>query len=120
MPDDAQRPMLAHNVYFALKDNSAASIAAMVADCRRYLSDHPGTVLFAAGTLSDLSRDVNDRRFDVALHVVFEDRASHDAYQKAAAHLEFIQRNKENWKQVRVFDSDVSGAGNCQPRHIPS
>ena len=54
---------------------------------------------------------MNDRDFDVALHVVFDHRASHDAYQAAPEHLSFIEEQKENWKNVRVFDSDVTGAG---------
>jgi hypothetical protein len=98
--------MLAHNVFFALKDNSAEATGTLLASCRQFLTDHPGTAFFAAGTLSDLDREVNDRDFDVALHVIFESREAHDAYQKHARHLEFIAANKENWKQVRVFDSD--------------
>ena len=31
----------------------------------------------------DLTRDVNDRDFEVALHLVFKDKASHDKYQSA-------------------------------------
>ena len=46
--------------------------------------------------------------FDVALHVVFADKAAHDAYQTVEDHLKFIEENKANWKQVRVFDSYVS------------
>ena len=98
--------MLTHNVFFALKDNSADATGALVASCRKYLTDHPGTAFFAVGTLSDLDREVNDRQFDVALHVIFESREAHDAYQKHARHLEFIAENKESWKMVRVFDSD--------------
>jgi hypothetical protein len=65
-------------------------------------------VHFSAGTLNDeLARPVNDRAFDVALHVVFESKAAHDAYQQDPRHLQFIEENKPNWKQVRVFDSDV-------------
>jgi hypothetical protein len=103
--------MLAHNVFFSLNDASPPAIQALVNDCHKYLSDHPGVVFYAAGTLSDIDRPVSDRDYDVALHVVFTDRAAHDAYQAAAAHQEFIARNKANWKKVRVFDSDVRGAG---------
>ncbi len=60
-------------VYFTLKDNSQAAIDAMIAACKKHLSDHPGTVLFAAETrVLDLVRDVNDREFDIALHVVLK------------------------------------------------
>jgi hypothetical protein len=104
-PDEAER-MLAHNVYFALKDNSAAARQRLIAACNKYLANHPGTVFFATGVLADaLKRDVNDRDFDVGLHIVFTDQAAHDRYQDAPAHHEFIAENKDNWKRVRVFDS---------------
>jgi Stress responsive A/B Barrel Domain len=98
--------MLAHNVYFALKDSSDSAKAAMVAACKKYLADHPGVLFFACGTLQDdLDRPVNDRDFDVALHVVFDNRASHDLYQEAPIHKVFIDENRDNWAKVRVFDS---------------
>jgi hypothetical protein len=101
--------MLSHNVFFTLKDPSSENIRKLTDDCHRFLSSHDGIVFYAAGTLTpDLTRPVNDREFHVALHVVFRDRASHDAYQDAPKHLEFIAANKDTWAQVRVFDSDVS------------
>lgn len=101
--------MLSHDVYFTLNDASDEAIDALVAACQKYLKDHPGVVFFGAGTLAkELQRPVNDLAFDVALHVVFEDKAAHDAYQQAEAHLQFIEEQKANWKQVRVFDSYVS------------
>ena len=101
--------MLGHMVYFTLKDRSPAAVQKLVADCRKYLTDHPGTVFFAAGTLvPDLTRPVNQTDFDVALQIVFESRAAHDAYQAAPRHLQFIEENKPNWAKVRVFDADVS------------
>jgi heme-degrading monooxygenase HmoA len=107
--DEGGKMLLAHNVYFALKDNSAESKQKLVAACKKYLSNHPGEVFFAAGTLAeDLSRPVNDRDFDVALHIVFKDKEAHDKYQDADKHKQFIEENKDNWKKVRVFDSVVS------------
>ncbi len=100
--------MLAHSVFFSLHDSSPAAIQKMVDACKKYLSDHPGVIFFAAGTLNqELRRPVNDGEFDVALHVVFDSQASHDAYQIAPAHQQFIQENKPNWRLVRVFDADV-------------
>ena len=101
--------MLAHNVYFTLTDNSETAKAALLTACNTYLTGHPGVVFFAAGLLqAGLDRPVNDRGFDVALHVVFDSLASHDAYQEAPRHLQFVQENRANWKQVRVFDSNVA------------
>ena len=48
---------------------------------------------------------MNDRGFDIALHLVFHPKAAHDAYQAAPLHDQFIAENKDNWKNVRVFDS---------------
>ncbi len=106
---EPKAPMIAHNVYFALKDNSPQAKEKLVAACKKYLSKHPGEVFFAAGTLAeDLKREVNDRDFDVALHIVFEDRKAHDAYQDAKRHKDFIDESKDTWKKVRVFDSVVT------------
>lgn len=102
--------LLVHNVYFSLKEPTDANRKKLVAACDKYLSDHPGTVFYAAGTLADLDRPVNDREFDVGLHVIFKDRAAHDAYQTAPKHLQFIEENKPTWAKVRVFDSNANAA----------
>jgi len=100
--------LLAHNVYFSLKDKSDESVAKLVAACKKYLNVQAGIVFFAAGSLAkELNREVNDLQFDVALHLVFVDQAAHDAYQDDATHNQFIDQNKANWSQVRVFDSLV-------------
>jgi hypothetical protein len=106
---DEDGPMLAHNVYFSLKDNSPAARKKLVNACKKYLSGHEGAVFFAAGTLAEeLNREVNDRDFDVGLHIVFKNKAAHDKYQDAERHKKFIEENRDNWKKVRVFDSLVS------------
>jgi hypothetical protein len=102
--------MLTHCVFFSLHDHSPAAVEKLVADCKKYLDNHPGTAFFAAGTrTADLNRPVNDADFDVALQVVFENRAAHDRYQTAERHLAFIAANRDTWKRVRVFDADVEG-----------
>ena len=99
--------MLVHNVFFALKDPSKANIAHLIAECNKYLTDHPGVTYFGVGTLADLDRPVNDRLFDVGLHMIFADRAAHDRYQVHERHIKFIEANKPTWRQVRVYDTDV-------------
>jgi len=103
--------LLAHDVFFTLNDNSEPARKKLVAACQKYLTGHEGTVWFAVGTLAqDFSRPVNDRSYDVALHVYFRDKAAHDQYQEHPRHLKFIEENKGNWKTVRVFDSYVERA----------
>ena len=100
--------MLVHSVFFSLNDRSEASIQKMLGDCRKYLTSHPGILYFACGTPNQsLTRPVNDRDFDVALHIVFDSIDAHDAYQDAPSHRRFIEENKPNWRLVRVFDADV-------------
>jgi hypothetical protein len=107
---DKAGPMIVHDVYFTLKDNSADSKKKLVDACKKYLTKHPGEVAFCAGARADdFKRDINDQDFDVALHIVFKDKAAHDEYQDAKRHTEFIAENKDNWKKVRVFDSVTEG-----------
>ena len=104
-------PVLVHNVYFKLKDDSAPAKQKVLDACQKYLTNHPGETYFAAGTLvEDLKRPVNDRDFDIALHIIFQNREAHDQYQVSARHVRFIEENRENWQKVRVFDSYAAGA----------
>jgi len=99
---------LVHDVYFTLEHASADACQELVDECYARLAGIDGIVYFAAGIRDpELQRDVNDRGYDVSLHVFFRDRAAHDAYQTAPAHQEFIAKNRENWRQVRVFDSAI-------------
>ena len=106
-PENAA-PMLSHDVFFSLKDASDASKRELVAACKKYLSGHPGAVFFSTGVRAEeCARPVNDRDFDVSLHIVFKDKAAHDAYQKAERHLTFAKEYDSRWTKVRVFDSYV-------------
>ena len=106
---DSKTSMLAHMVYFKLKEPTAENQQKMLAACDKYLTDHPGQVFYAAGTCASYDRPVNDRDFDIALQTVFQDRAAQDAYQVAPRHKQFIAENSPLWAKVRVFDADVHG-----------
>jgi Stress responsive A/B Barrel Domain len=101
-------PRLAHNVFFKLNDAATSSSTFAGAACHKYLNVQPGIVFFAAGPLcAELVREVNDRDWHVGLHLVFDTKASHDAYQDDPMHVRFITEMKPNWAGVRVFDSYV-------------
>jgi hypothetical protein len=107
--EKAAKPQIGHMVYFKLKDGTPAARQKMVAACDEFLSGHPGTVYYSSGVLAEeFKRDVNDREWDVALHLVFADKAAHDAYQDHPRHLKFIEQNKDSWAKVRVFDAEIS------------
>jgi hypothetical protein len=99
--------VLAHNVYFTLKDNSPAARTKLVAACKKYLTGHPGTVFFACGTVCDeLRREVNDLGFDVGLHVIFATKADHDRYQDARGTRSLSRKTRRAGSRC-VFDSVV-------------
>ena len=99
---------LAHNVFFTLKDTSSTAVETLIDDCYTYLKDQPGIIYFSAGRLvSEHTRDVNVTDYHVGLQVVFADKSSHDQYQNSEKHKIFVDRNKANWAQVRVFDTYI-------------
>jgi len=99
---------IAHCVYFTLNDNSATQQAALVAAGQKYLAPHDGIDFYAMGPRNaEMQRDVNDQDYDIALIVAFENQEFHDAYQVSEPHTQFIAEQKDNWKQVRVFDATV-------------
>jgi hypothetical protein len=113
---DGPTALLVHNVYFSLHDAAPAACERLLAACRKYLAPHDGVAWFGCGTrAAGLKRDVNDREFDVSLHIVFRDLAAHDAYQTSPGHLRFIEENRANWKRVRVFDSAASDGPPAAP-----
>jgi hypothetical protein len=96
---------LSHAVYFTLKDSSGAAIEDLVEECYTYLKDHPGVIYFSAGRrVPELNRDVNVTDFQVGFQVVFTNKIYHDQYQDSNEHKVFLDRNKDKWAQVRVFD----------------
>lgn len=101
--------MLAHNVYYSLHDRSPEAIRYLLDACRKHLAQGRGVLFFACGELaSECNRPVNDRDFDVSLHIVFQSVDDHEYYQKEdAEHQKFIAACKSNWAKVRVFDSVV-------------
>lgn len=100
--------MHVHSVYFTLIDKSDEKKQAVIDDANTYLAGLDGVLSLVCGVLAvELNREVNDQDFDVALHVQFKDQAAHDAYQVHPDHDIFVANNKDNWSQVRVFDSVV-------------
>ncbi len=97
-----------HSVYFTLKEKTSEMQDRLVAACHKYLTDHPGTIHFSAGSrATDYDRPVNDQEFDVALVLVFASEADHGRYQVADRHQQFIDEQKDSWAEVRVFDALV-------------
>lgn len=106
--DDKGGP-LAHIVFFTLKDHSKESRMKMVDACKTYLTGHDGTISFSVGIIAeDVKEPVSDQDFDVAIRLVFRDKAANTAYQAHPRHKKFVEENKATWAKVRVFDSYLS------------
>jgi Stress responsive A/B Barrel Domain len=97
---------LAHIVFFTLAESNDANRAKLVEACKKYLGSREGVVYFGVGVRApQYDRAVNDRDYDVALHLVFATARDQNAYQTHPQHLKFVEECKGLWKQVRVFDS---------------
>lgn len=97
---------LAHMVFFTLADANDENRAKLVAGCKKYLDGHEGVEYFSVGVrAAEYDRPVNDRNYDVALHLVFKTAKDQDAYQTHPRHVQFVEECQGLWKQVRVFDS---------------
>jgi len=103
--EPAKEPMLAHMVFFTLKDSNAENRKKLLDAGKEYLGSHPGEVYFSMGTMADMKQPVSVTDFDIALHIVFENKAAQDKYLVSERHLKFVAVAKELDKSVRVFDS---------------
>lgn len=102
-------PKLAHMVFFGLKDRSKESRDKFIASCEKYLSGHEGVDHFSLGVIAEdvVEPNVSVRDFDVALHLIFENKAAEAKYLKAERHVKFVEENRAQFGQVRVFDSYI-------------
>jgi hypothetical protein len=97
--------MFIHVVLFWLKDPSDTTARqALLSDARELLAKIPGALHVWAGRPAMTPREVVDNSYDVGLCVVLDDRAGHDVYQDHPLHKQFIERNREKWDRVRVYD----------------
>jgi hypothetical protein len=104
---DESGPKISHDVYFTLKDGSASNRQKLLDACKKYLTQHPGALVFAVGFRGkDFDRAVNVKDWDVGLHIVFQTKAAHDAYQESPRHQQFIKESKDGWQKVQVFDTE--------------
>ncbi len=97
--------MFIHTVYFWLKPGTPeAARDQLIHDCRTLLAGVPTVKQLWAGAPAGTPRDVVDNSYGVGLTVMLEDAAGHEVYQDHDLHLQFIERNREHWERVRVYD----------------
>ncbi len=98
--------MLIHSVYFWLKPElTAAQRANFTAEVKKLSAVRTIGSIYVGAPASIAERSVTDRSFDLALTIVFRDGPSHDSYQVDPVHLAFVEKNKDSWVKVQVYDS---------------
>jgi hypothetical protein len=103
---DVQSEPLAHIVFFTLAESNDENRAKLVELCKKHLDKHDGVVYFGVGVNApEYNREVNDRDYDVALHLIFKTAKDQDTYQTHPRHVKFVEEGQGLWKKVRVFDS---------------
>jgi hypothetical protein len=71
--DPVKSAPLAHIVFFTLVESNDDNRSKLVDGCKKYLDGHEGTLYFKVGVNApQYAREVNDRDYDVALHLVLK------------------------------------------------
>ncbi len=98
-------PMFSHIVIFWTDPANPKAADELIAGAEKYLRAVPGVLHFHVGRMASSHRSVVDQSYQVALNVIFPDKATQDAYQVHPLHLEFVEKVfKRVCKKVLVYD----------------
>ena len=97
--------MFVHSVYFWLKPELTADQHKAFVEAAKGLKAIEAIRHAWVGVPADTDRPVIDRSYSLALTVVFDDRAAHDRYQADPLHEAFVERFKDYWSRVVIYDS---------------
>ena len=99
--------MLVHTVLFWLKKELAADQVAQFREGLAKLQGiHNAEAVYIGTPAETPERPVIDSSYDYCLTVILKDIPSHDAYQAAPLHQEFIANFKDSWDTVKIYDAD--------------
>lgn len=77
----------------------------LIEGLHHYLRDLPGILHFHVGRMVPSHRPVVDQSYQVALNLVFPDKATQDAYQDHPRHVEFVEKVfKRVCRKAVVYD----------------
>ena len=100
---------LVHTVYFWFRDDATAQGIAEFKESLQLLGTIESIDHYYFGPPADTdSRGVVDNTFGICLNVFFQDIAAHDAYQVDPIHLGFIEKCKDLWTKVIVYDNVIN------------
>jgi len=97
--------MFSHVVIFWTDPANPQAADELLAGCEKYLKPIPGVLHYHAGRMAGSHRPVVDQTYQVALNLVFPDKAAQDAYQVHPQHVEFVEKVfKRVCQRVVVYD----------------
>ncbi|MSR66657.1 MAG: Dabb family protein [Pedosphaera sp.] len=97
--------MFSHVVIFWTFPDKPEAVAALLAGAEKYLKPIPGVEFYHIGKMVGSPRPVVEQSYQVALNLVFTDKAAQDAYQIHPLHVEFVEKAfKPNCQRVVVYD----------------
>ncbi len=84
--------MFSHVVIFWTDPAQPKAVDELLDGIHRYLRGIPGILHFHAGRMVPSHRPIVEQSYQVALNIVFSDKAAHDAYQEHPEHVEFVEK----------------------------
>jgi hypothetical protein len=97
--------VFSHVVIFWTDPGQPGAADELVAGMERYLRGIPGIVHFHIGRMVPSHRPVVDQSYQVALNIIFPDKANQDAYQTHPQHVEFVEKVfKRVCRKAVVYD----------------
>jgi hypothetical protein len=97
--------MFSHVVIFWTDPAKPDAADELIAGAEKYLRGIPGTLHYHIGRMVGSHRPVVDQSYQVALNLVFADKAAQDAYQVHPLHVEFVEKVfKKVCTKVVIYD----------------
>ncbi len=105
-PQSAQ-PGLIHTVLFWLKEDVTQAQRAAFEEGLKSLTKVGSVRKLFYGPPSGPSEKADDNPYDYALFVYFDNKEGLDLYSKDKTHLALIDKFKNSWERVQVFNTKV-------------
>tara|TARA_B100000242_G_C42592952_1_gene280391 strand:+ start:200 stop:499 length:300 start_codon:yes stop_codon:yes gene_type:complete len=99
--------MLVHTVFFWLKADLSNALKEKFAKNIKTLGDIFSVESFHLGTPAPTpKRPVVEDSYDYAITVILKDMDAHNEYQADPIHLAFVDKCKDLWERVVIYDAD--------------
>ena len=96
--------MHTHTVFFWLWYTISDEKRKIFREGLEHLVQDPHVQNYTIGEPAKTNRDVVENGYDFAIVVQFNNLNDHDAFQVGKHHDEFLERCKDLWSRVQVFD----------------